>query len=190
MVERALIPRVVDLMKNPHFQHVSMALLYHVSVDPGTRGMFAYTPAPKILLDFVLQVEDLHDAPELIALAVNVTTNAKCAEIMCEHVVSGPKRERGFDALMRRGIRLRDPLAFKVIRNVARASDDAAALSPRRRRAYEMDCGWRLEDQERMGQLARALVERRTPLAGALARADQQDEEVKVEKKAEAKRWR
>ena len=125
MVERALIPRVVDLMKNPHFQHVSMALLYHVSVDPGTRGMFAYTPAPKILLDFILQVEDLHDAPELIALAVNVTTNAKCAEIMCEHVVSGPKRERGFDALMRRGIRLRDPLAFKVIRNVARASDDA-----------------------------------------------------------------
>ena len=41
-----------------------------------------------------------------------------------------------------------------------------------------------------MGQLARALVEKRTPLAGALARADQQDEEVKVEKKAEAKRWR
>ena len=72
----------------------------------------------------------------------------------------------------------------------AKRSDDAAALSPRRRRAYEMDCGWRLEDQERMGQLARALVERRTPLAGALARADQQDEEVKVEKKAEAKRWR
>lgn len=125
MVERALIPRVVDLMKNPHFQHVSMALLYHVSVDPGTRGMFAYTPAPKILMDFILQVEDLHDAPELIALAVNVTSNAKCAEIMCEHVVSGPKRERGFDALVRRGIRLRDPLAFKVIRNVARASDDA-----------------------------------------------------------------
>ena len=26
--------RVVDLMKNPHFQHVSMALLCHVSVDP------------------------------------------------------------------------------------------------------------------------------------------------------------
>ena len=72
----------------------------------------------------------------------------------------------------------------------AKRSDDAAALSPRRRRAYETDCGWRLEDQERMGQLARALVERRTPLAGALARADQQDEEVKVEKKAEAKRWR
>ena len=72
----------------------------------------------------------------------------------------------------------------------AKRSDDAAALSPRRRRAYEMDCGWRLEDQERMGQLARALVDRRTPLAGALARADQQDEEVKVEKKAEAKRWR
>ena len=72
----------------------------------------------------------------------------------------------------------------------SKRSDDAAALSPRRRRAYEMDCGWRLEDQERMGQLARALVERRTPLAGALARADQQDEEVKVEKKAEAKRWR
>ena len=123
MVERALIPRVVDLMRNPHFQHVSMALLYHVSVDEKTRAMFAYTPAPKILLDFMLQVEDLHGAPELIALAVNVTSSAKCAEIMCEHTTQ--KREKGFDALVRRAIRLRDPLAFKVIRNVARASDRA-----------------------------------------------------------------
>ena len=85
------------------------------------------------------------------------------------------------------GVRALHPLARG---KATKRSDDAAALSPRRRRAYEMDCGWRLEDQERMGQLARALVERRTPLAGALARADQQDEEVKVEKKAEAKRWR
>ena len=57
--------------------------------------MFAYTPAPKILMDFILQVEDLHDAPELIALAVNVTSNAKCAEIMCEHVVSGSQAGEG-----------------------------------------------------------------------------------------------
>ena len=34
MVERALIPRVVDLMRNPHFQHVSMALLYHALGGP------------------------------------------------------------------------------------------------------------------------------------------------------------
>jgi hypothetical protein len=71
-----------------------------------------------------------------------------------------------------------------------RKEDDAAALSPRRRRAYDMDCGWRLEDQERMGQLCQALIDRRTPLTGALARAADQDQEVKVEKKAEAKRWR
>ena len=71
-----------------------------------------------------------------------------------------------------------------------RKEDDAAALSPRRRRAYDMDCGWRLEDQERMGQLCQALIDRRTPLTEALARAADQDQEVKVEKKAEAKRWR
>ena len=54
---------------------------------------------------------------------MNVTSSAKCAEIMCEHTTQ--KREKGFDALVRRAIRLRDPLAFKVIRNVARASDRA-----------------------------------------------------------------
>ena len=50
------------------------------------------------LLDFLLQVSDLHAAPELIALVVNLTTHPRCAEVLCDAVV-GADGTRGFDAL-------------------------------------------------------------------------------------------
>jgi hypothetical protein len=89
MVDRSMIPRVVELMKNPHFQHVSMALLYHISMDDKCKSMFTYTAAVPIILDFLLQVEDLHSAPELIALAVNLTQNQRNAEVLCETIAVG-----------------------------------------------------------------------------------------------------
>mmetsp|Transcript_33203 Transcript_33203/g.81593 ORF Transcript_33203/g.81593 Transcript_33203/m.81593 type:complete len:369 (+) Transcript_33203:254-1360(+) len=105
-------------MKNPHFQHVSMALLYHISMDDKCKSMFTYTAAVPIILDFLLQVEDLHSAPELIALAVNLTQNQRNAEVMCE-TIAGPEQTRGFDLLIQRALRNQDPLAFKVIRNLS-----------------------------------------------------------------------
>ena len=127
MVARNLVPRVVELMKNPHFQHVSMALLYHLSMDDAVKSMFAHTNAVPVVLDFLLQVEDLHAAPELIALAVNLTHDDRCAAVMCETVAEGGGRERGFDLLVRRALRLRDPLAFKVIRNLSERGDRVKA---------------------------------------------------------------
>ena len=118
MVDRSMIPRVVELMKNPHFQHVSMALLYHISMDDKCKSMFTYTAAVPIILDFLLQVEDLHSAPELIALAVNLTQNQRNTEVLCE-TIAGPEQSKGFDLLVQRALRFQDPLAFKVIRNLS-----------------------------------------------------------------------
>lgn len=118
MVDRSMIPRVVELMKSPHFQHVSMALLYHISMDDKCKSMFTYTAAVPIVLDFLLQVEDLHSAPELIALAVNLTQNQRNAEVLCE-TIAGAEQSRGFDLLVQRALRYQDPLAFKVIRNLS-----------------------------------------------------------------------
>ena len=127
MVARNLVPRVVELMKNPHFQHVSMALLYHLSMDDAVKSMLAHTDAAPVVLDFLLQVEDLHAAPELIALAVNLTHDDRCAAAICETFAEGGGRERGFDLLVRRALRLRDPLAFKVIRNLSERGDRVKA---------------------------------------------------------------
>ena len=99
-------------------RHYTVALLYHISMDDRYKSMFTYTAAIPIILDFLLQVQDLHTAPELIALGVNLTQNARNAEVMCD-AVAGDNNERGFDLLVERAMRNQDPLAFKVVRNLS-----------------------------------------------------------------------
>ncbi|KAK3239306.1 Adenylyl-sulfate kinase (APS kinase) [Cymbomonas tetramitiformis] len=111
MVQNGLIQKVVELMKNPLFQNVSMALLYHISMDDKCKSMFTYTGIIPWILENLLQIDDLHTAPELISLAVNLTQNARNAEVMCE----GNNLLR----LLSRGMETLDPLLFKVVRNLS-----------------------------------------------------------------------
>mmetsp|Transcript_22516 Transcript_22516/g.76554 ORF Transcript_22516/g.76554 Transcript_22516/m.76554 type:complete len:799 (+) Transcript_22516:38-2434(+) len=115
MVRCGLIPKVVELIKEPHFQHVSMALLYHISMDDKCKSMFTYTDAIPVILDMLLQVQDLHQFPELIALAVNLTQNSRNAEAICEG--------DGLQLLLGRALDHSDPLAFKVIRNLSQQEE-------------------------------------------------------------------
>mmetsp|Transcript_18523 Transcript_18523/g.35810 ORF Transcript_18523/g.35810 Transcript_18523/m.35810 type:complete len:776 (-) Transcript_18523:393-2720(-) len=111
MVENGLIQKVVELMKNPLFQNVSMALLYHISMDDKCKSLFTYTGIIPWLLEYLLQVADLHTAPELISLAVNLTQNQRNAEMMCEG--------QSFVRLVNRAMETQDPLLFKVVRNIS-----------------------------------------------------------------------
>lgn len=47
--------QVVELMKNPLFQNVSMALLYHISMDDKCKSLFTYTGIIPWLLEYLLQ---------------------------------------------------------------------------------------------------------------------------------------
>lgn len=58
-----------------------------------------------------VQVADLHTAPELISLAVNLTQNQRNAEMMCEG--------QSFVRLVNRAMETQDPLLFKVVRNIS-----------------------------------------------------------------------
>mmetsp|Transcript_33441 Transcript_33441/g.72987 ORF Transcript_33441/g.72987 Transcript_33441/m.72987 type:complete len:453 (-) Transcript_33441:38-1396(-) len=111
MVKNGLIQKVVELMRNPLFRNVSMALLYHISMDDKCKSMFTYTGVIPWILENILVVEDLHSAPELISLAVNLTQNVRNAEVMCEG--------DGFSRLVHRGLQTEDPLLWKVVRNIS-----------------------------------------------------------------------
>lgn len=111
MVKSGLVQKVVELMRNPLFQNVSMALLYHISMDDKCKSMFTYTGVIPWLLENILVVDDLHAAPELISLAVNLTQNSRNAEVLCEG--------DGFSRLVHRGLQTEDPLLWKVIRNIS-----------------------------------------------------------------------
>ena len=47
MVERNLIPKLVDVLPNPNVRDVTIALLYHLSADDRCKAMLAETDAPR-----------------------------------------------------------------------------------------------------------------------------------------------
>lgn len=51
-----MIQKVVEMVRSPNFQNVCMALLYHISMDDGCKGMFTYTGVVPWLLECLLQV--------------------------------------------------------------------------------------------------------------------------------------
>eukprot|EP00955_Chlamydomonas_euryale_P118839 366562-Chlamydomonas_euryale.AAC.16 len=106
MVRCGLIPKCVELMGVPRFQPVVLGLLYHISMEDKYKSMFTYTDCIPRVYEMLTRVQDLRNTPELIALAVNLTTNPRNAEAMCE----GDR----FDKLIRRGFQTCDELAFKT----------------------------------------------------------------------------
>lgn len=111
MVKHGLIPKAVELMLTPRFQPVILGLLYHVSMEDKYKSMFSYTDAIGKMYDMLIKVQDLRNTPELIALAVNLTQNVRCAEMLCD----GDR----FDRMIRNAFAKCDELAFKVVRNLA-----------------------------------------------------------------------
>ena len=110
MVRHGLIPKAVDLLQNPAVQPIVMGLLYHISFEDKYKSVFTYTEAIDLVYTMLLNEEDLRSSPELIALAVNLSQNAKNAEIM----VAGDRLR----VLMEHALASGDDLLFKVIRNI------------------------------------------------------------------------
>jgi hypothetical protein len=109
MVKNGLIPKCVELMTVARFQPVVLGLLYHISMEDKYKGMFTFTDCVPRIYEMLTRVQDLRNTPELIALAVNLTTNGRNAEVMCE----GDR----FDKIIRRAFQTCDELAFKVLWN-------------------------------------------------------------------------
>ncbi|POM70749.1 Kinesin-associated protein [Phytophthora palmivora] len=111
LVRNSLIPKLVDLLKKPPFRALSLRILYHLSIDDRCKSMFTYTEAIPIVMQLVINFPQNMVAKELAALAVNLSHNARNAELMCQN--------RGLEALATRVFRTRDPLLMKVIRNIS-----------------------------------------------------------------------
>jgi hypothetical protein len=101
---------------------VCMGVLYHISMDDKHKSLFTYTEAIKIMYTRLIGVDDLRLEPELIALAINLTQNQRCAAALCE----GPN----FDKLMRKSIDGQDDLLFKVMRNCSQVQRSRHACLP------------------------------------------------------------
>ncbi|GAB4815647.1 hypothetical protein N2152v2_002693 [Parachlorella kessleri] len=114
MVNCGLIPKAVGLIRRVagKVQPLVLGLLYHLSMEDKYRSMFLYTDALSTLQQMVLSCQGgLQAYPELAALVINLTQNSRVAEELA--------RGGRIEQLLQRGLQGRDPLLWKVLRNIS-----------------------------------------------------------------------
>uniref|UniRef100_A0A673HWF6 Kinesin-associated protein 3-like n=1 Tax=Sinocyclocheilus rhinocerous TaxID=307959 RepID=A0A673HWF6_9TELE len=92
-------------------KHIAMRILYHISVDDKSKSMFAYTDCIPQLMQMVFEHGEERIDTELISFCINLAANKTNAQIICEG--------NGLKMLMKRALKLKDPLLMKMIRNIS-----------------------------------------------------------------------
>lgn len=110
-MQEGAIARLVDIMKKPNFRHVSLKLLYHISMDDKCKSMFTYTDCIPIITNMVTNFPEQNVDKTLIALAINLSNNARNAEIMAG--------DDTLNTLLSRLFQTKDVLLAKMLRNIS-----------------------------------------------------------------------
>uniref|UniRef100_A0A671P0N8 Kinesin-associated protein 3-like n=1 Tax=Sinocyclocheilus anshuiensis TaxID=1608454 RepID=A0A671P0N8_9TELE len=111
MVHVGLLPKLTALLGDDTYKHVAMRILYHISVDDKSKSMFAYTDCIPQLIQMLFEHGEERMDTELISFCINLAANKTNAQIICEG--------NGLKMLMKRALKLKDPLLMKMIRNIS-----------------------------------------------------------------------
>uniref|UniRef100_A0AAR2INQ1 Kinesin-associated protein 3 n=1 Tax=Pygocentrus nattereri TaxID=42514 RepID=A0AAR2INQ1_PYGNA len=107
MVQVGLLPKLTTMLG----KHLAMRILYHISMDDRFKSMFAYTDCIPQMMKMLFDCVEERMDPELISFCINLAANKRNAQLICEG--------NGLKMLMKRALKLKDPLMMKVIRNVS-----------------------------------------------------------------------
>ena len=82
--DTGMIPKLVEILKAPGFRALILKLLYHMSQEDKLKATFTYTECIPIVYQLIIHCPEPIVGKELVALAVNLTTNPRNAEIMAQ----------------------------------------------------------------------------------------------------------
>ncbi|XP_058653620.1 kinesin-associated protein 3b isoform X3 [Onychostoma macrolepis] len=111
MVHVGLLPKLTALLGDDMYKHIAMRILYHISVDDKSKSMFAFTDCIPQLMQMLFEHGEERIDTELISFCINLAANKTNAQIICEG--------NGLKMLMKRALKLKDPLLMKMIRNIS-----------------------------------------------------------------------
>ncbi|XP_030628420.1 kinesin-associated protein 3a isoform X2 [Chanos chanos] len=111
MVQMGLLPKLTALLGDEAQRQVAMCILYHISMDDRFKSMFAYTDCIPQVMKMLFDCGEERIDPELISFCINLAANKRNAQMMCEG--------NGLKMLMKRALKLKDPLMMKMIRNIS-----------------------------------------------------------------------
>ncbi|XP_055799660.1 kinesin-associated protein 3a isoform X3 [Salvelinus fontinalis] len=144
MVQAGLIHKLSLMLADEKQGQLCMCILYHISVDDRFKSMFAYTDCIPQLMKMLFECGESHMEPELISFCINLAANKRNAQVICEG--------NGLKMLMKRGLKLKDVLTMKMIRNLSQhdgptknlfidyVGDLAAQMGAEEREEYVMEC--------------------------------------------------
>ncbi|XP_076873657.1 kinesin-associated protein 3a [Brachyhypopomus gauderio] len=112
MVQAGLLPKLTALLGDETQRHLAMRILYHISMDDRFKSMFAYTGCIPQVMKMMFDCGEEKMDTELISFCINLAANKRNAELICEE-------GNGLRMLMKRAVKLRDPLVMKIIRNIS-----------------------------------------------------------------------
>lgn len=115
--KRSFLPKTSDLLASSTqqkiIQFMALQALYMFSIDDKIRPIFANTAncIPSLIKTILDSKSDQSTLDLSMAIAINVSWHPKNAEIICE--------DNGLKFLMKRAFKHKDPLLFKLVRNIA-----------------------------------------------------------------------
>ncbi|CAE7385495.1 KAP115 [Symbiodinium microadriaticum] len=110
-VQIGMIPKLISLLKAPAFRARALRVLYHMSIEDRCKSMFTYTDGMPLIMGMIINFPQDTLPKELAGLSVNISLNARNAEVMASN--------RGLNHLMDRMMTTKDPLLMKIIRNIS-----------------------------------------------------------------------
>ncbi|EDQ93153.1 uncharacterized protein MONBRDRAFT_22625 [Monosiga brevicollis MX1] len=111
MIDVGLLPRLSQLLDEPEVQlGLLVTLLYNLSLDEDTLPLFGATETIPSVMRLILTSEAEYVEVEPVALAINLAKSYRNAKIMCEG--------SGLKLLLKRGLRVRDPVLLKLVRTL------------------------------------------------------------------------
>eukprot|EP00050_Salpingoeca_kvevrii_P021998 m.119622 g.119622 ORF g.119622 m.119622 type:complete len:749 (-) comp9559_c0_seq2:85-2331(-) len=122
MVDGGLIDVLVPLLDDRSAPTpVVVTILYHLSVEDKHKPLFSFSNCIPAVLRMLLESQD--EIPvELLALAINLACNARCAQLFAE--------DRGLMFLFKRALATRDALLLKMLRNLSQHDEVKPAFLP------------------------------------------------------------
>ncbi|KAJ3126935.1 Kinesin-associated protein 3 [Nowakowskiella sp. JEL0407] len=111
LIKADFLPKLAESLHNKNHLLLNLQLLYMLSIDESSKPYFLSQEIIPMVTKMILEYKSEKVNIELMSLAINISLNPKNAEAMCEN--------QGLKYLMKRTLKTRDPLMFKLIRNLA-----------------------------------------------------------------------
>ncbi|CAH8511286.1 unnamed protein product [Dicrocoelium dendriticum] len=116
MVTKGLITKLVDLLAIEEHQQTVLYILYHLSTEDQFKTEFANLHVISALMKVALAIPNRLTDLVPMALVINLACDPKCALLLNE--------SKGIRLLMRRALKMRDPLLMKLLRNMSQYNDE------------------------------------------------------------------